>query len=263
MNLYDLLLEDNRKQLIDKSKHADKVKAYGTTRYERRNMQHIYNSVDAFNKIDMNALFRANLLSFVVPVHGETDNYGVEVLFEGICDEIKREIKFNSGELEFKCIYRALVDAVNRKDILIACTCPDWKYRFAYHASKNGYNGGRPELRAADITNPNDSKGCGCKHVMNVLANLDWVVKLATTIFNYINYMAENQEDKYARLIYPVIYGKSYEKDYDKDYKFTPDEDELADTMDREDDAEVINKANERGEPEYNPEVEEPEEDES
>ena len=120
-----MLTEATRRELIDKSKSADVVKKYGTTRYERRNLQHIYNSLNAFNKIDMNALFKANLLSFYIPVHGETDNYTVEVLFEGICDDIKHEIKRNENKLEYKCVYRALINAINRQDIYVACTCAD------------------------------------------------------------------------------------------------------------------------------------------
>jgi len=256
MTTYRSLLEASRKELIDKSKNADVVKRYGTTRYERRKQQHIYNSVEAFNRLDMNALFRANVLSFIVPIHGETDNYGVEVLFEGICDGIKREVLANKDELDFKCVYRALIDAINKRDILIACTCDDWRYRFAYVASRGGYNGGRPEIRAADITNPNDSKGCGCKHVMNVLDNLDWALKLATSIYNYIIYMQENYEDKYARLIHPVIHKKPYEPGEGIEVS---DNDELANTMDNEEDQEEIDKAN-AGRPEQ--EVEEPEEEE-
>ena len=40
-------------------------------------------------------------MSFILPVHGETDNYSVEFLFEGITDDIKREIERNNGVLEY------------------------------------------------------------------------------------------------------------------------------------------------------------------
>lgn len=270
-----MLTEATRRELIDKSKSADVVKKYGTTRYERRNLQHIYNSLNAFNKIDMNALFKANLLSFYIPVHGETDNYTVEVLFEGICDDIKHEIKRNENKLEYKCVYRALINAINRQDIYVACTCADWQYRFAYWANKNGYNGGKPELRVADITNPGDTKGAGCKHLMAVLANLDWALKLATTIYNYIIYMEDHYEDKFEKFIYPTLYDAPYE-DYKKGKGIfarirswlrhlrgqDDTDDELANTMDNPDDVAEIDKANKRGEYEYNPEVEEPEEEE-
>lgn len=232
----EILLEKSRRELINQSKSADIVKSYGTTRYDRKNKQHIYNSITNFNKIDMNALFKGNMLSFKVPVHGETDNYEVEVLFEGVCDNIKREVKKNKNKFEYKCVYRALIDAINKQDIYIACSCPDWKYRFAYWATKDRYNGGRPEVRVADITNPNNTKGAGCKHTIAVLYNLDWAMKLATSISNYVEYMEENYNDKFIRLIFPALYDISYEE-----Y-----EDSLANSMDNQEDEEVIDKAIEK-----------------
>ena len=254
------ITEATRKELLDNSKNVAPVKSYGTTRYERRNLQHIYNTLQAFNKVDMNALWRANLLSFILPVHGETDNYSVEFLFEGITDDIKREIERNNGVLEYKCVYRALINAINRQDIYIACSCPDWQYRFSYYSTKGGFNGGRPELRPAKITNPDNNKGIGCKHVMAALANLDWAMKLATTIFNYIGYMEEHYEAKFAKLIFPKLYDISYEEYSEKEADLDTEDDELANAMDNEEDAEVLNVANERGEYEADEEVPEEEE---
>lgn len=233
-----ILDEASRHQLIDKSKSADIVKSYGTTRYDRRIKQHQSRSLQSFNLIDMNALFRANLLSFKIPVQGETNNYEVEILFEGICDDINREIKANHDVFEYKCVYRALVAAINKQDILVACTCPDQKYRMAYAATKGNYNGGQPEVRPAKITNPNDTKGAGCKHILNVLASLDWALKLASTIFNYVNYMEDKYNDKYVRIIYPAIYKTPYKEQEDA---------ELADTMDREEDKDILKQANKAG----------------
>lgn len=393
----ELLLEKNRRELIDQSKNADIVKSYGTTRYERRSKQHIYNSITNFNKIDMNALFKGNLLSFKIPVHGETDNYEVEVLFEGICDDIKREIKRNKDKFEYKCVYRALINAINKQDIYIACSCPDWCldgntkikllnnevytieelknkfdsgedfwvysidssgnikpghvddvwvsghtteltkvtlyngeeilttpnhrymledgsyleaeklqagqplmslpqklvekniavieenskvksvefikyensipvydlsvdewnnfyvnagvilhncYRFSYWATKDKYNGGRPEVRVANITNPGNTKGAGCKHTIQVLYNLDWAMKLATSITNYVEYMKENYEDKFARLIFPALYDMSYDQAVQMNLFGT--DDELANPVDNEEDIEDIDRAIER-----------------
>ena len=119
------IIEDTRRQLLDKSKGAKPTKAYGTNRYGRRNVQRVYDSLSSFNKVDMNAMYHADMLSFLIPIHGETDNYSVEVLFEGICGNIKKEIKRNGNKLEYKCVYRALVNAINSQDIYVACTCPD------------------------------------------------------------------------------------------------------------------------------------------
>jgi len=239
----ELLLEKTRRELINQSKNADIVKSYGTTRYDRKNKQHIYNSITNFNRIDMNALFKGNMLSFKIPVHGETDNYEVEVLFEGVCDDIKREIKNNKNKFEYKCVYRALIDSINKQNIFISCSCPDFKYRFAYWATKDHYNSGRPEVRVADITNPNNSKGAGCKHTMAVLSNLDWAMKLATVINNYVEYMQENYEDKFANIIFPALYDIPYDKAVQMNLF---GDEELANTMDNPEDVEDVDAAIEK-----------------
>ena len=223
--------EATRHQLLNKSKDAEVTKSYGTTRYERRNLQHIYNSVSAFNKIDMNACFKANLLSFFVPVQGEHDNYEVEVLFDGILDSINRELKNNSWTFEYKVVYRAIIDAINKQDIYVSCTCPDWKYRMAYWSSKGRYNSGHPQVVPARITNPNDSQGAGCKHVMKVLADLDWALKLASCITNYVTYMEEHYPDKYFDIIFPALYGMKYIDAINQGI-IEPPEDELDDVED-------------------------------
>ena len=168
-----LLLEKSRRQLIQKSVSADKTKAYGTTRWDRRNAVSAFDTVENYNRLDFNALFKGSLLNLIIPIKGETDNYSVEVLFEGVCEKIQVELKRNNYKIEYKVIYRALINAINASDVLVSCTCPDFKYRQSYQATMGQYNAGRPELRPANITNPNDTKGAGCKHVMNVLGNLN------------------------------------------------------------------------------------------
>lgn len=78
-----------------------------------------------YNKLDMNSLFKADLLNFIIPIKGETNDYSVEILFEGVCKKIREELKRNNFKLEYKVIYRAIINAVNAGDILVACTCPD------------------------------------------------------------------------------------------------------------------------------------------
>ena len=241
------ILEDTRTELINKSKNVDIVKAYDATRYQRRVMQKEYTDVSSYNKIDMTALFVSNLLSFIVPIHGETADYKVEILFEKICDDIKEELKRNNYKLEYKCIYRAIINALNKQDILISCTCADFKYRFAYEASKGGFNAGYPETRPARITNPRNSKGTACKHVLQVLSNLSWAVNLATTIFNYIKYMQKNYTRKFVKIIYPAIFDIPYEEWTDDTNRYAVGDNELANTMDREEDAEIIDTANKEG----------------
>ena len=254
-----LLLEKTRNELLNKSKNADVVKSYGTTRYGRRHQQHVDNSVNSFNKIDFNALFKADLLSFKIPVHGETNDYEVEILFDGICKDFQSQLKLDDYKLEFKCIYRALINAINRQDIYVSCSCPDFKYRMGYYASKGRYNSGQPQITPSKITNPNDTKGAGCKHIMKVLADLDWVLKLASCITNYIIYMDKNMHSKYAQVIFPAVYGMPYGKALQLGLF---DDEDLANTMDHPEDEEEINKANELGDsPEEIPDEELPPDD--
>lgn len=94
---------------------------------------------------------------------------------------------------------------------VIVHNCPDWFYRFSYQSTKNDTNSGEPQLIPANITNPNDTLGSACKHVLLVLNNTSWMMKVASVVFNYINYMKERYSKLYADIIYPAIYGKEYD----------------------------------------------------
>jgi len=348
-----LLLEKNRKDLIDKSKKSDQYKdtSKGKNRWERRNHSRIAASVADYNKIDMNAFWKGDILEFGINVHGETDDYVVTVIFEHILDEIRQQIKMNNMKLEFKCILKALVKVFNSDDVYIHCTClhpdtqiklldgttcsvkemcerynngeklwvysidnngdfkpgevekvwvtkkekslikitldngkeitttldhpymmrdgsyklaqhlaigeslmplhkvakieyitldkpievydikvakwenflvdagvvlhncPDFTYRQDYWATQGRYNAGLPQMsNGKGIANPNDTKGAGCKHVNLVLGNLDWLMKIASVINNYIYYCKDNMENNYAQYIFPKIYGMPYDK---------------------------------------------------
>ena len=256
-----ILLEKSRAELISKSKNADKTKAYGTTRYDRKDVQHIYNPKKALNNLDMNALYKANLLSLKIPVQGETNNYEVEILFDGILDAINRELKNNQYKLEYKVIYKAIIDAINKQNIYIACNCPDFQYRFSFWASKNRYNAGRPQTIPARFTNPRDTKGAGCKHSLKVLADLDWALDLATCINNYVTYMEEHYPEKYKEIIVPALYNMSYIRAVDQGLIEPPETelDELPDDEEIEDEEEVIEEPEEEAEVEETSEEEEEE----
>lgn len=78
---------------------------------------------------------------------------------------------------------------------VIVHNCSDFKYRFAYWATKYGYKYGKPENRPAKITNPNDKIGSFCKHLTALLANKKWLVKVASVINEFIKaYPNEVQE---------------------------------------------------------------------
>jgi len=211
----DILLEKTRQELINKSRNADNYTSKGRegqNRYTRRLKSQISNSVRDYNRIDMDAFWKGDILDFGVRVQGETNNYIVQITFENILDELQREVKANNNKLEFKCVLRALISSFNSDNVYISCSCPDWKYRMAYFATKGQYNSGAPEVRPSDITNPRDSKGAGCKHSLLVISNLDWMMKIASVINNYIKYCKENMQRNYADYIFPKVYGVPYQK---------------------------------------------------
>ena len=236
------LMEATRQDLIKKGKQGRPTKTYGTSRYVRRTKSSINPSAKNYNQIDMNALFKGGLLSFKVPVNGETNKYEVELLFDHFLEELQKQVK-HDGKCEYKTVARAMMNAYNRDDTYISCSCPDWQYRFNYWATKDRYNAGKPELRVADITNPDNDLGSGCKHSMLVLSNLNWAIKVSSVINNYIKYMEKNMPKQYADIIFPAVYGMPYKKAVQLGF-FDDENDELANTMDNEKDVKTINKAN-------------------
>lgn len=48
---------------------------------------------------------------------------------------------------------------------------------------------------------------------MLVISNTSWMIKLASVVFNYINYMEKHYQKLYKDIIYPAIYQKKYDED--------------------------------------------------
>lgn len=208
-----ILLEDKRSQLLSRSKTGDAYSVWnrfkGKNRYQRRLYSRLASSVKNFNSIDMNKLFKDDVLDVDIDVKGETDIYVVRISFAGFLDELHNFLK--TQELNRKIISKALVRAFNADDVFINCTCPDFRYRGKYWATKNNILIGAPEDRPSDITNPNDTKGPGCKHINLALSDSSWLIKVSSVIYNYIEYMKEHDERLYQKYIYPAVYQKPYE----------------------------------------------------
>lgn len=237
------LYEDSRSQLLSKSKKADNYapnnQMFGKNRYERRLKSRVSHSVKDYNSINMNRLFKDNILDVKVSVQGETSDYVVKISFGGFLDNLHRELDRNNDELNLRVVSRALSSSFNSDNVYIFCSCPDWKYRMGYFATKNSITSGDPELRPSKITNPNDTKGPGCKHSLLVISNNSWLLKVASVIFNYINYMEKHYAKLYADIIYPAIYEKEYEEPVQLDMF---DDEENPELLDDEDTIDTSNK---------------------
>lgn len=207
-----VLCEDRRSALISRGKQGEREKGDNKTRYEKRVKSKFSTSTREYNRIDMNSLFKDGILTVRIPVVGETDNYLVTMKFGGFLDLLQKRIEQQDDVIDLKAIIRSLIDAFNSDDVYIHCSCPDWKYRQAYWATITDINAGDPESIPSDITNPDNKLGPGCKHVMLVLANTSWLIKVASVINNYVKYMEIHRPKDYADIIYPAIFNKKYEK---------------------------------------------------
>ena len=206
------LHEDTRTMLVSKSRNAGSYidQSRGKNRFERKKLSKIAKTVKQYNQIDMNKFFKEDLLEVKIPVQGETDQYTVSVRLSGIVNEIAKNIKNNQNKFEYRTVIQAITKVFNIGNVYVKCNCDDYKYRFAHW---NIVNNVSFDDSASDpgpgkgIRNPNDDKGRGCKHILLVLANGDWILKVASVINNYIHYAEEHLQKAFLKVIFPKLYG--------------------------------------------------------
>jgi hypothetical protein len=206
------LTEANRTSLIAQSRNAGAYKNQerGKNRMERKKYSKIANAVKSYNEINMNLLFKQDILQVNIPVIGENDEYTVTIKIEGVVAEIQKNIKNNNNKLEFRTIIQALTKVFNTTDVYVKCTCPDFKYRFAHwNIVKNVSvdDSAHDPGPGKGIANPNDDKGRGCKHVLLVLSNGAWMMKVASVIQNYCHFLSEKKPEAFLKLVFPKLYG--------------------------------------------------------
>lgn len=178
------IVEISRRNIVGKNK------SLSPDRFNKRLQYHATSAGD----IDASRLIRDDVLVAKVPV----GDYVCTVAFQGVIktllDVLKTQPKPN---VNLQSVIRALNRAIDDTDILVDCTCPDFRYRFAYVATKFGYKFGQPETRPSKKTNPNDKLGATCKHLSALLSNKRWLVKLASVVNEIIKKYQYNIMDKY------------------------------------------------------------------
>lgn len=224
----NLLLEDTRTMLVSKSRNAGvyKDQSRGKNRFDRKRYSQVAKTVKQYNTIDMNRLWKEDILEVSIPVVGEHDSYTVSVKMEGVIKEIAANIKNNKNQLEYRTVVQAITKVFNSSNIWVKCTCPDFKYRFAHNlivANVSVDDSSKDPGPGKGIANPNDDKGRGCKHILLVLANGDWLMKVASVINNYIHYAEEKLQKPFLKLIFPKLYGYPAEEMVEQDLIDTED----------------------------------------
>jgi hypothetical protein len=204
--------EANRTSLIAQSRNVGKYKdtSRGVNRFQRKKYSKIANAVKSYNSIDMNKVFKQDILQVNIPVVGETDEYTVTIKLEGVVAEIQKNIKNNKNKFEFRTVIQALTKVFNTSDVYVKCNCPDAKFRFAHwNIIKNVSvdDSSQDPGPGKGIANPNDDKGRGCKHMLLVLSNGAWMMKAASVIVNYCHYLSEKKPEAFLKLVFPKLYG--------------------------------------------------------
>ena len=221
-NSTELLIEDTRAMLIANSEHKGDYKdqSKGKNRFERKRFSKIANTVKAYNDIDMNKLYKQDELEVKLPIIGETNTYYVTISMNGVITELAKIIKNNKNYLDYKAVVQAVSKMFNTNNIYIKCTCPDYKYTYAHwNIQKNVSvdDTSKDPGPGKGIRNPKDEKGRGCKHVLLILSNKDWILKVSSTIHNYIHYAEEKLQKPFLKLIFPKLYGVRADEMVDKD----------------------------------------------
>ena len=99
--------EATRTQLVAQSRNVGQYKdtSRGRNRMERKRFSKIANSVKSYNEINMNDLFKKDLLQVNIPVVGETDEYTVTIKIDGVLAEIQKHIKNHEKTAKTRKLY--------------------------------------------------------------------------------------------------------------------------------------------------------------
>ena len=222
--LFELLKlqEATRTQLVAQSRNVGQYKdtSRGRNRMERKKYSKVANAVKNYNEINMNDLWKKDILQVNIPVVGETDEYTVTIKLEGVVAELQKTIKNNKNKFEFRVVIQALTKVFNTSDVYVKCKCPDFKYRFAHWSIVHNVSvddSSQDPGPGKGIVNPNDDKGRGCKHILLVLANGSWMMKVASVIVNYCHFLSEKKPGAFLKLVFPKLYGVPAEEAAEND----------------------------------------------
>lgn len=171
-------LQGNKLEEVSRNDMLVKAKKQTITRYNKAAGYRGFSIID----IDTTSIFTTNCLRVTCKV----GDYWDTVEMQNILYWIQAEAEKNKNyQINTKGVTAAIMNSIDGMDIKVDCTCPDFKYRFAYLATKLGYKYGKPENRPAKITNPNDY-GAICKHLISMLGNKKWLQQVTGTLMDVI-----------------------------------------------------------------------------
>ena len=202
--------EISRKELVAKTK------VQSPARYNKR-MEY---NIRQIKSVDFDELLNTGRLV----VETLVGDYDVTIAFDDFLGclsyIVSRQSKHNCT---LQSVTRAIMMAVESDEVLTDCTCGDFKYRFAYWATKYGYKYGEPQNEPANVRNPEDNIGAVCKHLTMVLSNKRWMAKVAQivnadirkNVNDYREAMGLDEDEFYVNEI--ILFGDLDKKGQDKE----------------------------------------------
>lgn len=153
-----ILNEYTRSELLKKSKTS------GFNRFDRRM------TVDSKEiSIDKVVIGQITSNSPNLDVYFKVRNYSCSIRLMNFMLRIRQLNRQSKHRNDLrKIINTALMNTLNKNDVLINCSCPDFYYRFSYSATVNKYGFNTNQSIPAKIRNPKN-KGSGCKHLIRIL----------------------------------------------------------------------------------------------
>lgn len=176
----EILLEKGRTDLLSKTKAQSKARWNKRLNYKNFTIKNV----------DIKDLLEKDRVVVTFDVADYTDTISFTHILLNLRELVKKDPKHI---IKFDWVIKACQKALDQSDIMVNCSCADFKYRYSYVSTKNTYKYGKKEMRPADIRNPDDNIGSFCKHLTAILSNKNWVNKVATKVTDWLN-MLDIQE---------------------------------------------------------------------
>jgi hypothetical protein len=156
-------------------------------------------------QIDFSELYSYD--SFVARMR--VGDYTVIIAFEGAFQNFAQDTasirknqrngwlkKINDTELK-KLLTNSISKSLDNEDLQVACSCPDFQYRFDYYLSRPDVDAkyGVKQNVEPEVRNVANNQGYVCKHLLAALYGKRWAIAAAKVWLNYIKHNIELTEE--------------------------------------------------------------------
>ena len=171
-----ILIEKNRQELLSKEKKETPKRVQKASSYSVSNIS-----------IDASALLN-NWLVITTNISGNSNTYTDSIAFKNVMTDLIDLAKIDSKHyVNSKLIIKSIKRSLDNNDIYVDCNCPDFNFRYAYHATQGQFKWGKLQnSNGKKIRNPNNDIGSMCKHLYALLRSNTFLDKISDKIMRTI-----------------------------------------------------------------------------